>query len=132
MIRTALTLAALAAAAPVAAQDPDAGEALYRTHCAACHGIDAEGNGPMAGVLTIKPTDLTALAADNDGAFPSLDVVRRIDGRDPLVAHGSPMPVYGDFFEGGPMVAVSAPSGQPVMTTEPVADILAWLRGVQD
>lgn len=132
MIRTALTLAALAAAAPVAAQDPEAGEALYRTHCAACHGIDAEGNGPMAGVLTIKPTDLTALAADNDGAFPSLDVVRRIDGRDPLVAHGSPMPVYGDFFEGGRAVAVSAPSGQPVMTTEPVADLVAWLRSVQD
>ena len=67
MIRTALTLAALAAAGPAVAQDPEAGEAIYRTHCAACHGLDAEGNGPMAGVLTIKPTDLTALAAENDG-----------------------------------------------------------------
>ncbi|WP_372891978.1 c-type cytochrome [Rhodosalinus sp.] len=132
MIRTALAFATLAAAGPVVAQDPEAGEALYRTHCASCHGADGEGNGPMAAVLTLQPTDLTALAAENDGTFPTLEAVRRIDGRDPLVAHGSPMPVYGDFFEGGPAVAVSAESGQPVMTTEPVADLVAWLRSVQD
>lgn len=132
MTRTALAFAALAAAGPAVAQDPEAGEALYRTHCASCHGADGEGNGPMAAVLTLQPTDLTALAAENDGTFPTLDAVRRIDGRDPLVAHGSPMPVYGDFFEGGPAVTVSAASGQPVMTTEPVADLVAWLRSVQD
>ncbi|RBI86755.1 cytochrome c [Rhodosalinus halophilus] len=132
MTRVAFTLAALVAATPLAAQDPEVGKALYRTHCAACHGMEGEGNGPMAAILTLLPTDLTALSAAKDGVFPTTDVVRRIDGRDPLVAHGSPMPVYGDFFEGGAMVAVKAPSGQPIMTTEPVADLVAWLRSVQD
>ena len=132
MTRFALTFAALAAASPLAAQDPDLGEALYRTHCAACHGTDAQGNGPMASILTLQPTDLTALTSANDGTFPTTEAVKRIDGRDPLVAHGSPMPVYGDFFEGGPMVAVKAPSGQPIMTTEPVANLVAFLRSIQD
>jgi mono/diheme cytochrome c family protein len=131
---TRLTLTCLAAllATPALAQDPDRGEALYRTHCATCHGIDATGGGPMAGVLTLQPTDLTALAAGEGGIFPLERVVKRIDGRDPLVAHGSPMPVYGDFFEGGRGVAMKAPSGQPIMTSQPVADLVAWLRQIQD
>ncbi|WP_371036882.1 cytochrome c [Rhodosalinus sp. FB01] len=129
--RIALCTALGLAAAPLAAEDPEAGQALYRTHCASCHGIDAMGEGPMRGVLTIKPTDLTALSADNGGVFPLERVVKRIDGRDPLVAHGSPMPVYGDFFEGGASVGLKAPSGQPIMTSEAVADLVAWLRSVQ-
>ena len=119
-------------AAPLAAEDPDEGQALYMTHCAACHGAEAAGDGPMAPILTLQPPDLTALSADNAGVFPLLRVVRRIDGRDPLVAHGSPMPVYGDFFEQGASVALKAPSGQPVMTSEPLAHLVAYLRGIQD
>lgn len=129
--KLALCAAFALAAAPLAAEDPEAGQALYRTHCASCHGIDAMGQGPMRGVLTIKPTDLTALSAGNGGVFPLERVVKRIDGRDPLVAHGSPMPVYGDFFEGGASVALKTPSGQPIMTSAPVADLVAWLRSVQ-
>jgi mono/diheme cytochrome c family protein len=129
--KIALSFALGLVAAPLAAEDPDAGQALYRTHCASCHGMDALGDGPMRGVLTIKPTDLTRLSAGNGGEFPVERVVKRIDGRDPLVAHGSPMPVYGDFFEGGPSVAIKAPSGQPIMTSEPLADLVAWLRSVQ-
>ena len=117
-------------AAPGAwAQDAEAGEELYLHHCATCHGLDATGHGPMAGVLIIQPSDLTALSGE-DGVFPTERVVKRIDGRDPLVSHGSPMPVYGDFFEGRD-VAVRTPSGQSMLTSQPIADLLAWIEGVQ-
>ena len=123
--------AALAASAlPALAQDAEKGAQLYRAHCATCHGIEASGNGPMAGVLVIKPADLTALSAGNGDVFPTGRVAARIDGRDPLVSHGSPMPVFGRFFEGRD-VTVKTPDGQPVMTSRPVADLLAYLETLQ-
>lgn len=117
-------------AGAVSAGDADAGAAHYLDHCATCHGLDAQGDGPMAGVLIIKPTDLTALSTSNDGVFPVARVVMRIDGRDPLVAHGSPMPVYGDFFEGND-TALKTAAGQPILTSGPIADLVAYLEGVQ-
>jgi len=115
-------------AAPLAAQD--AGSELFAKHCATCHGLDATGNGPMSPNLILQPTDLTVLAAANDGAFPTLRVVQRIDGREPLVSHGSPMPIFGDFFEGRG-VALKTASGQPIMTSQPVVDLVAWLESLQ-
>ncbi|WP_101067353.1 c-type cytochrome [Roseovarius salinarum] len=114
-----------------AAQDATEGQALYEEFCAACHGIEGTGEGPMSAVLMVSPTDLTALSAQNGGEFPLSRVVRRIDGRDPLVAHGSPMPVYGDFFEGED-TSLKTASGQPIMTSVPVADLVAYLETLQD
>ena len=122
---------ALAASAlPALAQDAEKGAQLYRAHCATCHGIEATGQGPMAGALVIKPADLSTLAARNGGEFPVERVIKRIDGRDPLVSHGSPMPVYGHFFEGRDQ-ALKLPSGQPIMTSEPIVDLLAYLQSLQ-
>jgi len=123
--------AALAlATGPTLAMDAEKGGDLFRVHCATCHGIDATGLGPMAGVLVIKPANLTELANRNAGVFPTERVVARIDGRDPLVSHGSPMPVYGHFFEGNDK-AVKTPSGQPILTSEPIIDLLAYLKSIQ-
>lgn len=80
------------------AQDARDGKAVYDRYCAACHGPAAQGNGPMRMVLTIDPSNLTGLQRANGGHFPLARVVQRIDGRDPIVAHGSEMPIYGDFF----------------------------------
>ncbi|MEJ6478091.1 MAG: c-type cytochrome [Octadecabacter sp.] len=124
-------LVGLGLATPLIAQDVDNGSALYQRHCATCHGLDASGNGPMAPALVIQPPDLTALAADNGGVFPTFRAVMRIDGRDPLVSHGSPMPVYGAFFQGDD-TALKAASGQPIMTSRLTADLIAFLEGVQD
>lgn len=124
-------LALATATGPALAQDAGKGAELYRVHCATCHGIEGTGQGPMAGVLVVPPSDLTALAATNGGRFPTVRVVKRIDGRDPLVSHGSPMPVYGFFFEEGKAKAVKTDSGQPIMTSEPVADLLAYLETLQ-
>jgi mono/diheme cytochrome c family protein len=113
------------------AQDADEGASLFAFHCAVCHGADARGTGPLAPALLIQPTDLTALAANNDRIFPTLRVVMRIDGRDPLVSHGSPMPVFGQFFQGND-AAMKAESGQPIMTSKPVIDLVAYLEALQE
>lgn len=39
------------------AAEPNKGVALYRGHCAACHGIDGGGNGPRAVGLNPAPTN---------------------------------------------------------------------------
>ncbi len=123
-------LALAGAALPALAQDVKEGGELYRVHCATCHGIEGTGQGPMAGVLVIQPSDLTQLAKANGGAFPLERVVKRIDGRDPLVSHGSPMPVYGFFFE-GKGEAIKTESGQPIMTSGPIVDLMAYLKTLQ-
>ncbi|NNE87985.1 MAG: c-type cytochrome [Silicimonas sp.] len=117
---------------PVAvwAQDADEGQVIFQFHCATCHGLEARGNGPMAPALTVQPTNLTQLSASNDGVFPITRVIKRIDGRDPLVSHGSSMPIFGDFFEGYD-VALKAETGQPIMTSKPILDLMAWLESVQ-
>lgn len=123
-------LALVGAALPALAQDVKEGAELYRVHCATCHGIEGTGQGPMAGVLVVQPSDLTQLAQANGGAFPLERVIRRIDGRDPLVSHGSPMPVYGFFFEGKGK-AIKTDSGQPIMTSAPIVDLMAFLKTLQ-
>ena len=127
------TLAALALAAfalSAEAQDAAEGEALYAVYCASCHGPDATGGGPTAEILSIRPTDLTGLAAANDGVFPLARVARQIDGRDPLLAHGGAMPVYGPFFEGDE-VGMRTSAGQPILMGRAMADLIAWLQSIQ-
>ena len=118
-------------ATPVLAQEADIGRALYYAHWATCHGLEGTGTGPMAGILTVPPTDLTELSIQNGGVFPLVRVVKRIDGRDPLVAHGSPMPVYGGYFEQAFDVPMKAPDGQPILTSRAVVDLVAFLRELQ-
>ena len=115
---------------PVQAQVANTGEETFLRYCATCHGIDAGGNGPMASVLLPSPSDLTGLKAGNEGVFPMMRVISRIDGRDPMVAHGSPMPVYGEFFEGrGETIRVE--TGELMMTSQPIIDLVTYLEGLQ-
>ncbi|MFP7673913.1 c-type cytochrome [Marivita sp. S0852] len=118
-------------AMPLAAQDVDQGRALFQTHCANCHGGDADGLGPLAPALVLQPSNLTELSAKNDGEFPLERVLKRIDGTDPLVSHGSPMPVYGPYFEGVANTPMKLPTGQPMLVSEPIADLVGYLMSVQ-
>lgn len=124
----ALTAALLSSAA--AAEDPERGEQLFWMHCAACHGIEGRGNGPMAPAMLVLPRNLTLLALENDGVFPTERVVRRIDGTDPLISHGSDMPVYGPFFAVDD-TPTKTETGQPIMTSSPVVDLVAYLKTLQ-
>ncbi len=85
----------------------------------------------MASILTLQPTDLTALARSGDGVFPTMRVVMRIDGRNPLVSHGSPMPIFGDFFI-GEGAALKTAEGQPILTSPAVADLVTYLQSLQE
>ena len=128
----ALSILLVCLAAPVWAEgDPVAGEGMFRTFCATCHGVDAQGDGLMSGMLTVEPPDLTGLAQSNGGVFPVFDVVRQIDGRDPMLAHGGEMPLFGAMFD-FPDGSIKSETGQPIITAQPIADIAAWLASIQD
>ncbi|MDZ7709089.1 MAG: cytochrome c [Roseovarius sp.] len=117
-------------AGTAAAQDARIGERLYTRYCTACHGVGGAGDGPMTRVLTVDPPDLTRLAAKNDGAFPRRRVIWRIDGRDPILAHGNEMPVYGDLLM-GETLDIRAETGETIRSTQPMADLLAFLERLQ-
>ena len=78
---------------------PPSGGELFAEHCATCHGNDATGNGSMAAVLTVRPADLTMIAARANGTFPSARVVEVIRYGGNVQGHGSPtMPIWGRVF----------------------------------
>lgn len=77
----------------------DGGE-LYLELCAACHGVSGKGDGPAASALAKPVSNLTVLAAGNDGVFPMEQVTESITGESHVVAHGTiDMPVWGQRFE---------------------------------
>lgn len=125
-----LVAAMLAAGGATAEADRNAGEALFGRYCATCHGATGRGDGPTAEIISIPPGDLTALSRDNDGLFPFQRIVRRIDGREALVAHGSPMPIYGAFFEGSEIETVYHQE-IAIRTSGPVLAIARYLESIQ-
>ncbi len=129
-MRHALMFLSLVLASPVFAEDMATGEELFLSRCGACHGAAAQGDGPMASLLSIPVPDLTQLAARNDGMFPRVDVVRTIDGRVSLVGHGGPMPVYGRLLGGGSAV-IDGPDGSVIETKGDVLAIALYLEGLQ-
>ena len=76
------------------------GPDLFRAHCAACHGPEGKGNGPVGAALKTKPADLTMLAKNNGGKFPTQRIQKFISGDDAsLLSHGTrEMPVWGPIF----------------------------------
>ena len=120
------------AATSALAAEPDAaeGKLLFMDFCAACHGETAKGDGLMSKALTIPPSDLTQLSLMNNGVFPTFRVVRQIDGRDPMLAHGGDMPLFGEIFD-FPDSAIAAETGQPIITAQSIVDIVTWLQTIQ-
>jgi mono/diheme cytochrome c family protein len=80
----------------------EVGHDEFVRHCAACHGMDARGGGPVAGALRTPPADLTRIASRRGGDFPSDEIAEWIDGRLATAAHGTrEMPVWGARFSQG-------------------------------
>jgi len=91
--------AALAAGVgAVSAGDPETGRHLYSVACAQCHGARGRGDGPMAPILTTRPSDLTVLSARNGGRYPLLQVIHVIDGRSGVRGHDAAMPSFGGLY----------------------------------
>lgn len=129
--RCVIVLTVVAGAAQGQDVDAQAGEDLFATYCWQCHGTDATGGGPMAEMLAIKVPDLTTLTARSGGTFPLRDVARQIDGRDPVLAHGGEMPIFGPMLEADQHIALRLPSGQPMMTGLPLANVITYLEAIQ-
>ncbi|HKE96535.1 MAG TPA: cytochrome c [Povalibacter sp.] len=73
------------------------GKQLYVQFCAACHGVQGRGDGPVASSIRVEMPDLTLIARRHGGTFPRDLVERIIDGRHILGAHGTRvMPIWGE------------------------------------
>jgi mono/diheme cytochrome c family protein len=76
------------------------GGQIYRQYCAACHGADAKGHGPVGRVLRKPASDLTTLAKRHGGKFPSAYVTGILGFAPGVHSHGSgDMPTWGALFE---------------------------------
>ena len=75
------------------------GAKIFRDYCAACHGVNGNGDGPVASALKARVPQLATLAQRNNGMFPADRVRRIIAGDDVSVSHGSrEMPIWGPIF----------------------------------
>lgn len=76
------------------------GKQMYKEYCAACHGADGKGRGPVASSLRKQPPNLTTLAERYGGNFPEEYVTAVLRFGPGLSAHGSSeMPVWGPIFQ---------------------------------
>jgi mono/diheme cytochrome c family protein len=85
--------------AAASSPDVDGGRVLYGRYCASCHGIAADGHGPVAPVLRQAPSDLHRLGERYGLPLPEERIARFVDGREAVAAHGPrEMPVWGERF----------------------------------
>jgi mono/diheme cytochrome c family protein len=111
----------------------DVGKLEFEVHCANCHGMDAKGNGSDVYNLEVAPPDLTLLARNNAGVFPTDHVIDVIDGRAQIKSHGlREMPNWGKQY------AVSAaehfagsPYDQEAFIRGRVLILVDYLRRIQ-
>jgi mono/diheme cytochrome c family protein len=85
--------------APAEMTSPSSGKEMFMSYCASCHGKTGKGDGPAASSLKQRPADLTMLAKNNGGKYPSDKVTAVLRGQANLTAHGDQeMPVWGPVF----------------------------------
>jgi mono/diheme cytochrome c family protein len=109
LLKRLLAAGILASLTTVAfAQGKDVGRTEYISSCGSCHGNSGKGDGPVADALRMRPPDLTLLAKNNDGVFPTEVLHQVIDGRRTLRAHGNyEMPVWGGSINREPILAIT-------------------------
>lgn len=111
--------------ASAASKQAARGRALYLQYCASCHGVTAEGDGPIAHSLTTPPANLRRLAERFGNPLPADQVARFIDGRAEVKAHGPrDMPVWGTrfFYESG---------ADERRAQQWIAQLVAYLQSIQ-
>jgi len=109
---------------PVSRTSAASGEEMFKTHCAACHGMDGKGDGPAAAALKKAPANLTELSSRSGGKFPELKVFNTIKGDAAVSAHGSrDMPVWGELFG-----SVSANQGEVQLR---ISNLTDYVKSIQ-
>lgn len=100
--KIALAAAIGLAAAPAAHAADPAGKGPYEQYCASCHGVAADGKGPVADEMKIVPADLRKLHERYGDPLAKPRLREVIDGRDMPRSHGLPgMPVWGEKLLAG-------------------------------
>ena len=109
------------------------GRLEYRRYCASCHGMSGKGDGPVAAALNTKPSDLTTLAKDNGGQFPSETIRETVEGNKMVAAHGTrEMPIWGRVFMTPPSSRVGAGGPQLVSSKQHIEMIVKYIESIQE
>jgi len=120
-----LTLLVLAACDPV--EQVNSRE-LYLANCAACHGPDGKGDGPLAAGLEPRPADLTQIARRNGGTFDYEAVMTVIDG---YKAPERNMPRFSDMLAQGDYMYFDSGDGKLTPTPVALVALAAYLETLQ-
>lgn len=124
---------AIASSASAQAQAIDVAKAEFQSSCAACHGADGKGKGPLSGALKSAPSDLTTLARKNNGVFPVNAVYEMIDGRKQVEAHGTrDMPIWGFRYMPSPYEAVNPSPATETAIRVRILAIVDYLNRIQE
>jgi mono/diheme cytochrome c family protein len=84
------------------------GNAHYLLFCANCHGVDADGKGPLVGLLKVVPSNLTTLKQTGNGESVTERVLKAVAGRHPVGPGGHRMPVFSDNLEMRTVIEIGA------------------------
>lgn len=125
----AATVAGMLCSGAVSADE--VGKDEYMARCATCHGESAEGDGPLAELMTVPVPDLTSIAERNDGVFPMLEIIYVIDGRTGVRGHGYPMPVWGSRYR-AEIGDSAGPYGAELEVRGRILSLAYYLQSIQD
>ena len=110
---------------PITNAPSNSGKEMFNSYCAVCHGKDGKGNGPAASAMKTPPTDLTLLAKNNGGKYPSSHVAAVIKGQATTPSHGSQdMPVWGPLFS-------SISQGHEGQVQQRITNLVTYIEGLQ-
>lgn len=110
---------------PISNIPSNAGNEMFASYCAVCHGKDGKGNGPAASAMKTPPTDLTTMAQKHGGKYPAPHVAAVIRGQAMTPSHGSlDMPVWGPLFS-------SISQGHDSQVQQRIANLVAYIEGLQ-
>jgi len=116
-VTAAATPGGAAASAPAAEAQIAEGKRVYDANCAACHGMDARGDGPLAGSFDPAPADLVASGVHV--SVRGLQVVISVPHyssellRERITGGNEPMPAWKD-----------------ILTREQIDDLVLYVRSL--
>jgi mono/diheme cytochrome c family protein len=101
------------------------GKDTFAAVCAACHGTDGKGQGPVAPALAKPVPDLTRMAERNKGKFDDAAAHAAVYGKGRMpAAHGTvDMPIWGPIFERGDIY--------PQRATLRIKNLIDYLESIQ-